>query len=299
MIANAGAAIERIFDIFDIKPDIEEKADAIALPARISGRVELRNVSFGYSPSQTILKGLTLDIQARRSSRLRRTVRRRQIHARQPDPALLRCHVGPRSVSTAWTSPMSKSSRCATISAWVLQDNILFTGTIRDNILYGRPGASDDEIIDAAIAANAHDFILSLPDGYETEIGERGTKLSGGQKQRLAITRAFLRDPRILILDEATSALDSESAAAHSGRAEPTDDRAHDAHHRAPIVDHPARRQDRRSGSGTYRRDRQARRAAGKPGACTTTFIWLSSRTPSPSTTRPKPSSMPMKARRL
>ena len=107
---------------------------------------------------------------------------------------------------------IKKSSLRANVGM-VLQDNILFTGTIAENILYGRPGATEDEIVAAARAANAHDFILSLPGGYETQIGERGAKLSGGQKQRLAITRAFLRDPRILILDEATSALDSESEA--------------------------------------------------------------------------------------
>ncbi|MBP1992232.1 ABC transporter ATP-binding protein [Paenibacillus eucommiae] len=93
----------------------------------------------------------------------------------------------------------------------VLQDNILFSGSVRDNILFGRPKATEDEIIQAAQAANAHEFILSLPNGYETEIGERGVKLSGGQKQRIAIARVFLKDPRILVLDEATSALDLES----------------------------------------------------------------------------------------
>lgn len=93
----------------------------------------------------------------------------------------------------------------------VLQDNTLFSGSVRDNILLGRPGASDEEMVQAARAANAHDFILALPDGYDTEIGERGVKLSGGQKQRVAIARVFLKNPRILILDEATSALDLES----------------------------------------------------------------------------------------
>jgi subfamily B ATP-binding cassette protein MsbA len=93
----------------------------------------------------------------------------------------------------------------------VQQDSFLFSGTIGDNIRYGRPCATDDEVVLAARAANAHEFISALPEGYESKIGERGVNLSGGQRQRMSIARAILKDPRILILDEATSALDSES----------------------------------------------------------------------------------------
>ena len=93
----------------------------------------------------------------------------------------------------------------------VLQDSWLFKGTIKENIAYGKPGASMEEIIDAAKKANIHEFIMSLPDGYDSFVGERGTRLSGGQKQRISIARVFLKNPPILILDEATSALDNES----------------------------------------------------------------------------------------
>jgi subfamily B ATP-binding cassette protein MsbA len=93
----------------------------------------------------------------------------------------------------------------------VLQDNVLFSGTLEDNIKYGRPDATREQILDAATAANAHEFIAKLPDGYATLVGERGSKLSGGQRQRVAIARAILKDPRILIFDEATSALGTQS----------------------------------------------------------------------------------------
>jgi ABC-type multidrug transport system fused ATPase/permease subunit len=210
VIANAGAAIDRIFDIFDIKPDIEDAPGAAALPARIEGHVELRNVTFGYEPDVPILKGLNLDIQpgevvafvgpsgAGKSTLVNLVPRFYDVTGGE-------ILVDGRNIAEVKVKSLRNNI------GMVLQDNILFTGTIKENILYGRPGATDEEIVAAAVAANAHHFIETLPDGYETEIGERGTKLSGGQKQRLAITRAFLRDPRILILDEATSALDSES----------------------------------------------------------------------------------------
>jgi len=95
----------------------------------------------------------------------------------------------------------------------VLQDPILFSGTIRENILYGRPSATDDEVMEASRAANALDFVMSLPNGFDTEVGERGNCLSGGQKQRVTIARAFLKNPKILILDEATASLDRNRSA--------------------------------------------------------------------------------------
>jgi len=210
VIANAGAAIERIFDVFDIQPDIEDAPDAVALPARIAGRVSFQNVSFGYDPDVPILKNLNLDIQPGEVVAFVGPSGAGKSTLISLVPRFYDVTAGRISVDGLDIAQVKVKSLRNAIGM-VLQDNILFTGTIRDNILYGRPGATDSEVVEAAVAANAHHFIQGLPDGYETEIGERGTKLSGGQKQRLAITRAFLRDPRILILDEATSALDSES----------------------------------------------------------------------------------------
>jgi ABC-type multidrug transport system fused ATPase/permease subunit len=210
VIANASAAIERIFDFFDKQPDIKDAPNAAALPARIRAEIELRDVTFGYEEERPILKSLNLSIE----------------------PGEVVAFVGPSGAGKSTLVNLiprfydvgegqvlidGEDIKGVTLKSlrkhigMVLQDNILFTGTIRENLRYGRHSATDDEIVVAAIAGNAHDFIMALPQGYDTQIGERGTKLSGGQKQRIAIARAFLRDPRILILDEATSALDSES----------------------------------------------------------------------------------------
>jgi ABC-type multidrug transport system fused ATPase/permease subunit len=210
VIANAGAAIERIFDIFDTQPDIQDDPNAITLPARIEGRVELRDVTFGYDPEVPILKNLNLDIKPGEVIAFVGPSGAGKSTLVNLIPRFYDVTGGEIRVDGTNIAKVKVKSLRQNIGM-VLQDNILFTGSIKDNILYGRPNATDEEIEEAAIAGNAHEFILGLPDGYETEIGERGTKLSGGQKQRLAITRAFLRDPRILILDEATSALDSES----------------------------------------------------------------------------------------
>lgn len=209
VIANSAASIDRIFQILDIQPEICDAEDALPLPDRIKGRIELRNVTFGYG-EEPILNNLNLTVK----------------------PGEVVAFVGPSGAGKSTLVSLiprfydaqsgvilvdGHNIKEVTVKSlrnnigMVLQDNILFTGSINENILYGRPAATEEDILDAANAANAHDFIMDLPEGYETQIGERGTKLSGGQKQRIAITRAFLRDPRILILDEATSALDSES----------------------------------------------------------------------------------------
>ncbi len=146
--------------------------------------------------------------------------------------------------------------------AVVLQDTFLFNSTVRDNLLYGKPDASDEEIVAAAKAAYAHEFIEALPQGYDTEIGERGVKLSGGQKQRLALARAILADPRILILDEATSSVDAEAEYLIQQALESVLRGPHGAGDRPPAEHDPQRRQDHRPGGGPHRRGRRP------PGSC-------------------------------
>ena len=201
---------ERFMEILEVEPEIQDAADAIELK-NVQGNVEFRNVGFRYRDNHAhVLKNISLDVNAGDT------------------------------IALVGTSGVGKTTLCSLIARFyevsegevtldginikditlrslrrnvgvVQQDVYLFAGTVFDNIRYGRPNASQTDIIEAAKKANAHDFIMALPEGYDTDIGQRGVKLSGGQKQRLSIARVFLKDPPVLIFDEATSALDTES----------------------------------------------------------------------------------------
>ena len=210
-LQEALGATKRLFEILDTQSDINEQPKAQPLP-RVSGRIELDHVSFAYKDNTdtVILSDISLDVQ----------------------PGEILALVGPSGAGKTtlvnliprFFDPQSggvcidgQDIRSVQVKSLreqiglVPQETLLFGGTVRENILYGKLDATEAELIDAARAANAHDFILQLPKGYETVVGERGVKLSGGQRQRIAIARAILKDPRILVLDEATSSLDSES----------------------------------------------------------------------------------------
>ncbi len=211
-IQVAMAAIERIFELFDTAPDIQERRDPIILE-RVEGRMDFEHVWFAYDPNEDVLKDVTFTAMpgtiialVGRSGSGKSTLV--NLIPRFYDPTRGRILLDGVDLRDIQITNLRKQI------GMVMQETFLFSGTLRDNIKYGRPEASDNEVVQAAIAANAHDFITEFPDGYETRVGERGTRLSGGQRQRISIARAILRNPRILILDEATSALDSESEAA-------------------------------------------------------------------------------------
>jgi subfamily B ATP-binding cassette protein MsbA len=211
VLNNSLAAIERVFEVFDISPDVKQKPDAHRLE-RAKGRITFDHVTFGYAADEPVLRDITLDIRpgevvalvgasgAGKSTLI-------QLVPRFYDPQQGRVLVDDHDVSDLHLRSLRSQIGI------VAQETLLFSGTVRDNLLYGKPGASEEEIQRAAKAAHIEEFVHRLPDGYNTLLGERGSRLSGGQKQRIAIARAFLCDPRILILDEATSALDSESEA--------------------------------------------------------------------------------------
>jgi subfamily B ATP-binding cassette protein MsbA len=209
IVSNSLAAIERIFEYFDIAPQITEKPGAIALP-RMQGHVRFEQVNFAYESQMPTLSNVDFDINPGEMAAL--------VGASGSGKSTLVSLI-PRfyDVSSGRVLIDGNDVRDATFKSLrrqvgiVLQDSILFSTTLRENLLYGRPKAAEAELHTAAEAANAMEFIKTLPHGFDTVIGERGIKLSGGQRQRVAIARAFLKDPRILILDEATSSLDSES----------------------------------------------------------------------------------------
>ena len=207
---NGYSGFERFLEILSIAPDIADKPDAEAMP-KVLGEIEFKDVSFGYEEqSERVLRHVNLKVKAGDYVAL--------VGPSGVGKTTL-CSLIPRfyEVSDGAIFIDGKDIRDIRLNdlrnhiGIVQQDVYLFAGTIMDNIRYGRPEATDEEVIRAARNANAHDFIMSFPDGYDTDIGQRGVKLSGGQKQRLSIARVFLKNPPILIFDEATSALDNES----------------------------------------------------------------------------------------
>lgn len=210
-LANAAASAERVFDILDARSEVVEKSDAVTLPP-IEGRVTFENVTFRYyDTGEPVLKGVSFVAEPGEAVALlggtgsgKSTII--NLIPRFYDISGNGCE-GRVTVDGYDVRDVRLDSLRAQTGI-VLQEATLFEGTIRENIAFGRPEASLEEIIEVAKAAEAHDFIMSFAQGYETHVGERGVTLSGGQKQRIAIARVLLHDPKILILDDATSSVD-------------------------------------------------------------------------------------------
>jgi subfamily B ATP-binding cassette protein MsbA len=208
-LKEAQGAMQRVFEILDARPEIADRPEAQTL-STVEGHIRVERISFGYDPQHPVLSDLSFEAK----------------------PGELIALVGPTGAGKTTVINLlhrfydptdgritvdEKDLRLVTVESWyrqialVPQETILFGGTILDNICYGNMAATEAAVLEASKAAHAHDFIASLPDGYQTRVGEKGVNLSGGQRQRIAIARAILKDPRILLLDEATSSLDTES----------------------------------------------------------------------------------------
>jgi len=206
-MGQAGASADRIFEILDAKSDIVDKKDAIALP-KVTGKVRFDNVTFRYfGGGEPVLKDVSFEALPGQTIALLGATGSGKTSIINLLPRFYDPTAGRISIDGHDLRDVTLDSLRSQIGI-VLQETTLFVGTIRDNIAFGRPDASNEEIIAAAKAAAAHDFIMSFPEGYDTPVGERGTTLSGGQKQRVAIARALLLNPRILILDDSTSSVD-------------------------------------------------------------------------------------------
>jgi ABC-type multidrug transport system fused ATPase/permease subunit len=208
-ISMAGASAERVFEILDAVPDVQEAPDAVPIEIH-AGHVRFENVSFAYGKDSGVLKEINFEAQPNQVVALlgptgsgKTTVV--NLVPRFYDPTGGRITIDGIDIRGATINSLRSQV------GMVLQETTLFAASIKENITFGKPGASQEEIEAAAKAAQAHDFIIQTQHGYDTEVGERGVTLSGGQKQRLAIARAILTDPRILILDDATSSVDTET----------------------------------------------------------------------------------------
>jgi subfamily B ATP-binding cassette protein MsbA len=208
-IQKALSAADRVFEVLDTKPEIEDMPGAIALPT-IEGYVALNNVTFEYKKGEPALQQLSLKINPGQVVAIVGPSGAGKTTIANLIPRFYDTTDGNITIDGIDIKTVTLQSLREQIGI-VPQETILFNGSVYDNILYGKLDADYDEVINAAKAANAHKFIIDMPDGYDTQIGERGSKLSGGQRQRISIARAILKNPRVLILDEATSALDTES----------------------------------------------------------------------------------------
>jgi ATP-binding cassette subfamily B protein/subfamily B ATP-binding cassette protein MsbA len=209
-IQEALAGAERASELLDEEPDVIDHPDAIEYPGRARGAIRLENISFSYRSDMPVLEEIDVEIPARSMVALAGPTGAGKTTLASLIPRFYDVCQGRITLDGYDIRDLTLQSLRGQISI-VLQDVFLFHGTVRDNIVFGRPGATEAEIDEAARVANATEFIEQLPDGYDTLIGERGVKLSGGQKQRLAIARAVLKDAPILILDEATSSVDTET----------------------------------------------------------------------------------------
>ncbi|MDF2441481.1 MAG: ATP-binding cassette, subfamily bacterial MsbA [Abditibacteriota bacterium] len=211
MFKGAESSAERLFEMLDTQPEVRDAPDAIDLQKQgVRGHLQFENVRFAYGDGPDVLHDISFDIKPGEVVALAGLSGSGKSTIAALVPRLYDPSAGSVALDGFDLRAVTMKSLRAHIGA-VPQETTLFHGTIRDNIAYGRPDATDAEILHAARDAHADEFVSKMPQGYDTPIGERGGKLSGGQRQRLAIARALLRDPKLLILDEATSALDAES----------------------------------------------------------------------------------------
>lgn len=209
-IQESLASAERVAEILDEEPEVQTPRQPVGVPSVANGELRFENAGFSYLPSHPVLRDINLHVPAKSTVALVGPTGVGKTTLASLVPRFYDVTSGAVYLDGQNLADIPLDSLRRQISM-VLQDVFLFHGTVRSNILFGREDASEEEVLAAAKTANAHDFIMDLPEGYDTLIGERGVKLSGGQKQRLSIARAVLKNAPILILDEATSAVDAET----------------------------------------------------------------------------------------